>query len=498
MIVRQLRLILLLLICVGGVTTVSAGETRQGDQCVIAAEEVIEEDVFVLCRTLTVEGRIRGNVLGAATRAVINGQVEGDLYLLAGQLEVGGRIGDDLIFGGAVLRLLPEATFSRGGSSLMYLSLSTDQEAGGQLPGSIIGAGYQTRLDGTTSGNINYWGSALRIGGTVQGDVEATVGDGNSPGLAQAQAIRIPFDWNIELLPPGLTVTATGNVAGDLRYTGLSPGQINGQVSGQTQYIQTVLQPDLTAIITPEQQPGLGTFLTQALREFITLLVIGFVALFVVPRSYLSPARQLNQRPLRALGAGTLSAIGVLPGLLLVILAALLLAFLLAFLRLETLLNIWAVGASVTIGAGTILLYFMIFFVSRALVCLWVGRWIVRVTIGDDNSRPVALIGQAVGCALLALLSPLPLIGFAVNLLLILVGLGGMVLAFRLWLQQRRGIQFNRTVKPVDFETLMAIARKNPKRIPPPPLVEMPMRPPGLDNLPPGFTWWDDDDNPKS
>jgi len=139
-------------------------------------------------------------------------------------------------------------------------------------------------------------------------------------GLSQVQAIRIPFEWNVDLLPPGLSIGTSGQVEGNLRYTGIGQGEIAGQVTGRTEYVQTVLQPDLTAIITPEQQPGLGTFLTQSLREFITLLVIGVIALFVVPRSYLSPARSLRQRPLRSFGAGLLSAVASLPALLLAIL----------------------------------------------------------------------------------------------------------------------------------------------------------------------------------
>ncbi len=497
-IVRRFTLLVLLFILLGGVSSVSASETRQGDQCVIAVDEVIDDDLFVLCRTLTVDGRITGNLLGAATRAVISGQVDGDVYLLAGQLDVDGRLGDDLIFGGAVLRLLPEATFSGREPSLMYVSLSTAQEPDGQFPGSIIGAGYQTRLDGTIFGNVNYWGSALQIAGTIRGDVEATVGDSNSLGLSQVQAIRIPFEWNVDLLPPGLNVRAGAQVEGDLRYTGLSQGEIAGQVIGSAEFVQTVLQPDLTAIITPEQQPGLGPFLTQSLRELITLFFIGTIALFAVPRSYLSPARKLRQRPFRSVGVGILSAVFSLPVILLAILGAMLIAFALAFFRLETLLTLWGIGATTVIVVSVIVLYFLIFFVSRALVCLWIGRWLVRVTIGDDNSRRVALIGQGVGCALLALLSPVPLLGLVINVLAILFGLGAMVLALRMWLEQLRGIRFNQPVKPLDYDKLIELARKNPKRVPPPPLIDLPIRPPGLDNLPPGFTWWDDDPPSKS
>jgi cytoskeletal protein CcmA (bactofilin family) len=491
-IVRLYTLLLLLLLLFGAGPTASAGATRQGDECLIAADEVIEDDLFILCRTLTVEGQVRGNLLGAATRAVIQGQVTGDVYLLAGQLDVSGQVGDDLLFGGAVLRLLPGISFTQPDASLMYLSLSTTQEVGARLPGSLIGAGYQTRLDGLTLGNVNYWGSALQIDGTVRGDVEATVGDGNSPGLAQVQAIRIPFEWNLELLPPGLNIPESGRIEGDLRYTGISPGQIAGQVNGSSEYVQTVLQPDLTAIIAPQQQPGLGAYLTQAVREFITLLVIGLLALFIVPRSYLSPARQLEQHSLRSAGVGALTLIAWLPGLLLAVLAALVIGFGLAFLRLETLLALWGGGAGLVIAVAAILFYFMTFFVSRALACLWIGRWVVRVTIGDDNSRRVAIIGQGVGCALLALLSPVPVLGWVLQALAIVFGLGALALAFRQWWQQRRGFLPRRPLRPLDMETLMHLARTNPRRIPPPPLVDLPARPPGLDNLPPGFTWWED------
>ena len=48
---------------------VSASDFRKGDQCLIAADEVIDGDIYVICNTLTIEGKdLRGLHLPSHSR----------------------------------------------------------------------------------------------------------------------------------------------------------------------------------------------------------------------------------------------------------------------------------------------------------------------------------------------------------------------------------------------------------------------------------------------
>jgi cytoskeletal protein CcmA (bactofilin family) len=174
-------LVLLLLLT----SPAGAREILQGDQCLVPARETIDDDLFVLCRTLEIDGVVTGNVLGIATTAEIDGRIGGNLYLAAGQLDVTGSIGENLHFFGAALRLSADARFEDERADILSLGLSTTLERGAQLPDGIIGAGYQLVVDGNVGGDIDYWGSALHITGSVAGDIDASVGDSQSAGVPQ-------------------------------------------------------------------------------------------------------------------------------------------------------------------------------------------------------------------------------------------------------------------------------------------------------------------------
>jgi hypothetical protein len=136
----RLKLILLA-VCLGLIWTAGSAAAReviQGNDCRVDRDEVIEGDVFVLCRTFVLDGQIHGNLMGATFEADLNGSVDGDVYLLAGQLDMRDQIGRDLLFAGPVLRVHPTAVFEDIRSDLISLSLSTEVFAGVSVPGSIF------------------------------------------------------------------------------------------------------------------------------------------------------------------------------------------------------------------------------------------------------------------------------------------------------------------------------------------------------------------------
>src|SRR6185295_13157696 len=97
---RRLLIIVGLLLILGNLHFAFAHDVLQGDQCTIAADEHIEGNVFVLCRTLTVSGEIDGDLFGGASTILIDGTVNGSVYLVSGQLEITGKIGKDVHFAG--------------------------------------------------------------------------------------------------------------------------------------------------------------------------------------------------------------------------------------------------------------------------------------------------------------------------------------------------------------------------------------------------------------
>jgi len=61
------------------VTPARAFVARTGEDVVIAADEVIEDDLYVSAATFTLDGTVKGDLAVAAQTITINGTVEGDL-----------------------------------------------------------------------------------------------------------------------------------------------------------------------------------------------------------------------------------------------------------------------------------------------------------------------------------------------------------------------------------------------------------------------------------
>jgi cytoskeletal protein CcmA (bactofilin family) len=479
-------LILIFALALLGAHAVSAREIVRGEDCVIGADQTIEGNVFVLCRTLVLDGTVNGNVFGAAFAVEINGRVAGDLYMLAGQTDIRGYIGRDLLFAGPVLRVHPNAVFGDVRGDLISLGLSTEVFSGARIPGSITSLSYQLLMGGEVGREISFWGSALRVDGAVAGDVDAAVGDPEVSNVSQLQTLLVPFRFDVELIPPGLLVTENATVGGQLTYTSTSPGQIEADLEQAPVFNQIINLPDFSQINDLDEDSNATWFvayLIVAAREFITLSIIGLIAIYGLPRALQAPVQHIRSRPLNSLGAGILTFILSI-GLWVVVLLMIVLAILLfAALRLGDLIVVGLMLLGIFNVGGASAFYFVAIYISRVIVGLTAGRLLVRVALGDEGTARMVYVHLLVGIGLLSLLIFLPVVGSILNALALALGLGAIMLA----ITQQRGLP-QRQIVPVRLPAAPEDARK----IPPPIVTEEPRRP-GMDNLPAGFRWWDND-----
>lgn len=463
---------------------VSARDVLQGDECVINADQTYDSSLIAMCRSFVLNGTIEGDLLLAAFTAEINGTVEGNVYVVAGELDVRDRIGRDVIFAGPVLRVHPSTEFEDSRSSIISASLSTEIYDVVEVPGSVLSASYQLIVAGDVGRDIVFLGSALTIGGTVEGDVDATVGDPNSGNPSQLQTLLVPFRFDTQFIPPGLTVTATGAINGQLTYTSVAQAEINGSLEQPAVFNEVITTPDFTQINGNDESnvAWVSTYLTQAIREFVSLAIVGVVGIFLLPRPLQLPLQQLRLRPVSSLGIGVLTFILSFAVWLVVLLLLLLAVFLFLALRLSDLaiVSLMAVGLLNVGGAGAF--YFVAIYVSRIVVCLYVGRILVQIALGDDGTNRMLYFHLLAGVALLALLVYLPFIGGALNALALALGLGALFQA----------MMYART-PPHRPPVRATIPGSETRQILPPPIVEEQPHGPGMENLPPGFRWWDDE-----
>ncbi len=485
---------LTLLVLLAGFGAVSAREVLQGDQCHLEAGHTVTGNLLVLCRTLTVDGHITGNLLGIATTAVINGEVDGNIYMISGQLDVHATVGDDLHFGGLVLRVHEDAVFTDPNATLLSASLSSALFPETELGGSIAAIGYQLLLQGKVNDEVDFWGSSLYITGEVEGDVNAQVGDTEAD-VSQLETLLIPVPVDLTLVRPGLRIGENARVGGQITYSGPSEAEILGEVALPPTYNPVVVQPDFSQITIGEEDQfrGVGLYLSQVVRELLSLLLIGAVALLLAPRSIQAPLRNIQVRPLPCIGVGLLAFIISFVAVPFVLVLTALLIFIVSLLQINELtLTFTALLTVADLGLASIL-FFIVLFISRVVFSLALGKLLTRMLIPDDGSLRRNIISLVVGVVIVALLNSIPVIGWVINALTAFVGLGAILLIVQARAETARDAALPKRYVAVQPPTLPRRADA-PERmlIPPPPPIDTNTDPLGMDNLPDGFHWWDD------
>jgi cytoskeletal protein CcmA (bactofilin family) len=491
----------LTLLIVLSVTTVSARQFFQAEQCTIAADETVVGTVFVLCQNLVIDGVVDGNLFGAATNTVINGQVTDGVYLLGSQFDLYGSLGDDLHFIGAVLNIHPEATFENSIVDLFSLTMSTKLQTESELPGSIVAAGYQLLVHGDVGGEINFWGSALELDGSIGGDVIADVGDaGDTEGTAQLETLFIPFPAEIDLVNPGLRIRSSSEISGNLRYRAPARGLELGSVEGEVYFQPMISQPQIDISDEESLRRGFRQYIGTSLREFITLAVVGAVGLLFAPSLTQAPIRNLRRRPLTSLGVGTLAFILSFPVVVIAVIISVMVIFVLSLLQVGNLTIAGLVVLLLFDVGGASLFYFVAIFVARSIFCLAIGRRLVRFIFEDDGSMRFLYVGLAAGSLLVALLVSLPYIGWLLNAITLFLGLGAIINLVQAELRTIRenvgymangntplsGVRFGSRRLDIDIDLPPLPDDLSPQR------KSRPRHHVGTDNLPPDFIWWDE------
>lgn len=493
---KRFHLIILVFLLTG---TVSASEVFDGENCRIDAQTTIQSDVLVLCGELIVEGVIDGNLIGAARTATIEGEITGSVYLLGGELRIeGGRIGKDVHFGGLVLDIGNRTTFVHEHGGIISASLSNTIHHQETIPGSITMLGYQLIVEGDVQREINFTGTALSIAGEVNGNVTASVGDPESRGASsQIESLFLPFRlidltaFSIELIDPGLIVT--GNINGTLSYRSPNPINISGDVNS-TVYTSTA--PPLTGATQVEQSAQqVQRYLEGALREFLTLFSIGTAFLLIIPRTIQIPLRDLRIRPLSTLGVGLLSFILSFPIVLILMVLSVVIFLVFSRLPLGSLPIFVGGGLGLANIGGASVFYFTAIFVSRLIVALAIGRFLMRLFFRYHYHWRHLFISMVLGVLILSLLAAIPVIGWGINALALFLGLGAILSVFRRQLQ--RFVDTPPTPSPPARP--YTVAQQIPLAPEPyilPALDNITPTPPptGMDNLPEGFNWWQEDD----
>lgn len=340
----------------------------------IAADEIIDDDVIITGGRVTVDGTIKGDLIVFGPEVTVNGIVEGDLIGVASKALVRGEVRGDV----RVAALQSITVEGRVGRSLTTLTTDALLGAKGQVGSTWIAFGPDVSLRGQVGRSLLTGADRLSVSGKVGRDVTA-------------------FSFTEATFGPTAVVT------GDFRGTGK---------------VEPIIQPG-AQVGAVQFTPETVTWMERLnVAEFDGLELVGFLAVglllaWLMPNLLTSFSAQVNGRPWATLGIGTALLVGV-P------VAALILAFTIAGLPVVFLL--------------LLPLYVATLYVGQMAVAGWVGQLILaRVRHGQPVSSILAFL---LGTVVTTLLVRLPYVKTLASFLSLALALGG--LACMIYAKTRR------------------------------------------------------------
>jgi cytoskeletal protein CcmA (bactofilin family) len=297
----------------------------------------------------------------------------------------------------------------------------------GRVDGDLLASGGQVTVAGTVTGDVLVGAGSTTVSGEVGGDLRAGTGQARIQGRVGEDAV----------LGAGQATVAPGaQIQGDLIF-GAGQMQMDGAVAGSVlgsagSYTRggsvggservNVQQPE------EEQEPTLADRALDALRRYVSILVVGVLLLWLLPRVFRGAADAARGRPLVSFGAGFLGFFAVIVALVLVVLVTVLVAVVLGLLGLGSLTGVTAFGGALVAAIIVFLFVLAVAFAAQATVGLALGRLLLR---GEGRSFLGGLGALALGLVVVVLVAAIPVAGGWLEALLALLGLGALLLMAR-------------------------------------------------------------------
>jgi cytoskeletal protein CcmA (bactofilin family) len=413
----------------------SAGDIRSGGTVEIKQGETVPDDLYAFADTVLVNGTIQGDLVSFATKVVIGptGVVEGDLLAAGQSLEIQGLVKDDARVAAAAITL---AGTAQVGDDLMAAGYSLESESGSQVGGSLSFAGFQALLAGTIAEDLNFAGNSLELQGTVGGSAYVEVGGAGTP-LPFSPFTFIPNMPRVPSVPSGLTVSDSANIAGDLVYQAPQAAALPADsVGGEVEFTQAT--PSVQAPEVKEEVRVVPSITVESVirsivnwgralfRNLMSLLIVGLLLAWLYPRLLTGSGETLKTRPWPSLGVGALTGIVfwlVMPVFSFILFAIVLLLGLFSVgglfvpALMVMILILLAISLAFLIGGS---------FFSKLIICQVIGQLILGAFKSPAANH--RFFPWLLGLFIFILLRSIPFVGWIVNILAVLFGLGALVL----------------------------------------------------------------------
>jgi cytoskeletal protein CcmA (bactofilin family) len=454
-----LALGLVFVLAVGSVQTVRALEVNKNG--IVAEGEVINDDLVLTdsnvnmagtvngtlitgATDVTIGGTVNGDVISGGSSVIITGVVKGNLIVAGGSVTVNGTVENSVFFAGSSLILGPKAVVN---GNLYAAGFSVELQSGSSIDRDVEVAGYQILLDGTVGRDVNATAGALEVSGSVGRNITIDIGEPSKDSNQAAVMQFMPYSQVSRILPPGLSIASTAQIGGKLDYSSAveQAAGIQATPAGGVQYHYRAAQDNSSSVSAIQVNPVppawrftvfLAQYVFAVVREFLTLLLLGALGVWLCPKLLTRTAGTLRDKPLPSLGWGFLVLLVGMVALVLAIITVLLLGLAVGVVTLFGLMGVvFGIGFS-AIGLSGAVFLALAQFGSKLVVAMLIGDVLFRLIRKDYSASMFWPL--LVGIFLMTLVNAIPFLGILVSLFAILFGSGAIWLVFRDWWINRK------------------------------------------------------------
>ncbi|MCA9983817.1 MAG: hypothetical protein KDE59_05975 [Anaerolineales bacterium] len=390
---------------------------RTGENVVVAADEIINDDLYITGTEVTILGTVNGDVFAAGQTIRVDGTINGDFFAGGTAITVNGYVADDVRVAGTAIIIGEEANI---GSDVIAFGYSAETLAGSVIGNDMFFAGLQLQHAGVVDGNLTADAGGIKLLGTVNGDVEVTV-SATDETAGPAPTVFMPGMPAVPTVPMGLTVADEANIVGNLDYT--TSDNVAIPASAVIGEISRHLPETTTIVVTPPTRTE--RFLAwggEQLQTYIGLLLFGLLVVWLVPTWLRRTTGALGHRPVASFAWGLVVYFGIIIGFAILLVLMIMVASLFGFLALDNLVGSTIVLGLFAIVALAVLFGFGIAYFTKIAVGTWFGSWFLGLFSERWGSSQVASL--FVGLLALVLVTSIPYVGGWLSFIIVLMGFG--------------------------------------------------------------------------
>jgi len=452
----MLAISLVFVLVLSAVGTVSAAEFPKGET--IPANETVDDDVFISGNNVVIDGTINGILFASGQTVTLNGTVNGDAVLMGETIIVSDSavVDGNLVTAGAEITMNGSVSGSVfGGSAAMVLERNADvgrnfyyggfsltTEDGSVVGKDLLTGNYQSMLSGAIERDLKVGAGAVDLNSTVGRNAVIEVGDAQDPEESMVWMQFNPYlsQYVPVVVEPGIRVSDSASIDGKLTYTssvnqtGVLEGITSGAVVYQTPAPEEVYGASLDYSVDDvqpfnEKFPNFvwRTGLMNAARNFIKLMALGALALWLLSKPLKKIVDSASKEPLKAMGWGfVVMAVGFISAMILPF-VFIMVGIIIGFISLGSLLYVWFGLVGLTYLLASSLFFFAVFTLSKLIAAYMFGKWIMKAVFKEEKEK--AWLNLLIGVVLYVIIRAIPLIGWLAAFAAILIGTGAFWLA---------------------------------------------------------------------